>query len=157
MRVAHLAFITVWLCSANSWGRNPMTTAPEDYHEFFEIDLPTSVAVKSESPVEDFILYRFMDNSETILTAYVGNAPDQHGFSSRATLFRTDTVQIASHWDNSTLIKREWLIRLCAGQWPMYLHFFTGKNAEEGDRLASSIQVKAPSECRHPAPGSGSR
>lgn len=157
MKAAHLTFLVIWLCSTNSWGGNSMTIAPEDYRKFFEIELPTGLTVKSESPVEDFILYRFMDKDETILTAYVGNAPDQHGFSSRATLFRTDAVQIASHWDSDTLIRREWLIRLCTGQWPKYLHLFTGKNAEKGDRLASSIQVKAPSECRYPDPGSGSR
>ena len=148
MKAAHLAFLVVWLCSANSWCGDSMTIVPEDYRKFFEIDLPTGLTVKPESPVEDFILYRFMDKEETILTAYVGNAPDQHGFGSGATLFRTDAVQIASHWDSGALIRREWLIRLCSGQWPKYLHFFTGKDAVKGDRLASSIHVKASSECR---------
>lgn len=157
MRVPHLVFLLAWLCSASSWGGASMTTSLEDYRKFFEVDLPKNVTVKSESPVEDFILYRFIDKDGPILTAYVGNAPNRQGFSSKAALFRAGTVQIVSHWDGGALVRREWLIQLCSGQWPEYLHFFTGKDAVKGDRLASSIHVKASSECQHSAPRSGSR
>ena len=148
MRVNHLALLLLWFAFASAWSDAAMTNPLPSHRQYFEIDLPVGVTVTAESPVEDFILYRFQDKGETILTVYVGNAPNQKGFGSGAIIFRTDALQVASTWEGRVLVRREWLIRRCTKQWPQFLHLITGKNAERGDRLAFSVRVRTPSGCQ---------
>lgn len=151
MRKTLSVISATWLCLffTSSWAGDPMAMrTSESYREYFEIDLPIGITVVSESPVEDFVLYKFSEHGKIILTVYLGNAPDQKGFKSKASQFRAGTVQISSNWTNEVLARREWLIQRRSSGWPQYLHIFTGEDAGKGDRLASSIRVKSLSETR---------
>ena len=148
MKLVFFAVTFAFLFLSNGWAGDAMTaTASHGYKEYFDIDLEGDITVTAESPVEDFVLYKFSDHGMIILTAYLGNAPDQKIFKSKAAQFRAGVVQIASDSASGTLIRREWLIQLCASGWPQYLHLFTGKNAGKGDSLASSVRDKLSPTC----------
>lgn len=119
-----------------------MSSQSKNYRQYFDIDLPPGFSVAAESPVEDFVLFRFSDKGRVVLTVYVGNAPDRSMLSKKASVFTAEHVQIVSLWKQGSLSRRDWIIQRCATGWPQYIHAFTGERPLEGDKLASSISVR---------------
>lgn len=149
MSVTNLHSVSTALLLASTVIANAQTIAEDwkDYGRYFGIELTEGVSVAAESPVEDFILYRFEKQRRALLTVYVGNTPERPVPAVDASVFEAGGVRVVSKWDREgKLLRRDWFVRLCQQGWPQYLHAFTGKDAGGGDRLASSLKVKASHE-----------
>ncbi|MDY0014093.1 MAG: hypothetical protein RBS40_14545 [Rhodocyclaceae bacterium] len=147
MSLANLHSVSAALLLASTMIANAQTMAEDrkDHSRYFGIELTEGVSVAAESPVEDFILYRFEKQRKVLLTVYVGNTPERPISAVDATVFEAGGVRVVSKWDRKgKLLRRDWFVRLCQQGWPQYLHAFTGEDARAGDRLASSLKVKAP-------------
>lgn len=149
MSIANLHLISAAFLLAPIMIANAHTMAEDwkDYSHYFSIDLPQGVLVAAESPVEDFVLYRFEKQRITVLTVYVGNTPEHIVPAVDASTFEAGGVRVVSKWDRKgRLLRRDWFVRLCQQGWPQHLHAFTAEDVGAGDRIGSSLKVKSPHE-----------
>ena len=66
--------LAVLLVAALAWSQ-PKTSRIRSLEGGLSIACPGEIGVKKESPVEDFVLYRFSDSSGPFLLLYLGNQP----------------------------------------------------------------------------------
>jgi hypothetical protein len=107
------------------------------------LDVPTSVKLVQQSPVEDFILAQFTTEEALIVSAYIGNAPsfpgpDCSGPTKNTMVNRLHAQEVSGRSDSSCL--KEILVDLgTKGSWPRYVHFRIQRSSENHVRLAAAI------------------
>lgn len=110
----------------------------------FAVTLPEGVTVSEESPVEDFILYKFKNSSgKTFLVAYLGNHPQALPRESKASKssisgFPAETVR----WSGPSNAKYGGVrVRLQSEGWPSLIQFTYGPLGEDDAVLAEQISA----------------
>jgi hypothetical protein len=113
----------------------------------FRLSLGSSVEVREESPVEDFVLYTFTRRGVDLLHAYSGNHPQfpawfEHGTPERHMLINGLGARCLAGEKDGTF-SRECLILLTEHPLPHYVHVWydslTGEEKERADTIISSI------------------
>ena len=127
-----LVGICLFVCSCTWYttGRMELDQLTEYKNEGFSLQHPKNVVVQKETPVEDFNIYKFLYNKDTLLSAYVGNQPsfkpDVEGIISQENGFinALPFERIRTREPNGT-IRVEVLIKFSEGRdGPMFMHFW---------------------------------
>jgi len=110
----------------------------------FAITLPEGVTVSEESPVEDFILYKFTNSSgKTFMIAYLGNQPKalpRESKASKSTIsgLPAETVR----WSDPNNARHGGLrVRLQPEGWPSFIQFTYGPLGDADATLAEQISA----------------
>lgn len=125
-----LCLLCVFLSSCTSNTNSVRKSEAQEYKfDGFSLRYPKNITIKKKTPVEDFDLYEFVYEGQTILSAYVGNFPqDHHANTEKGTINGLMSESFVTK-DSNGSEKNEVLIKFSDRRnWPSYIHFWYPSN-----------------------------
>ncbi len=127
---------------------NAGTTVEQPIEGGFAVTLPEGVTVSEESPVEDFILYKFKNSAgKLFLVAYLGNHPKALNAPRGSTASQSVVSGLLAEitrWPGPNSTKfGDIRLRLQSAGWPSWLQFSYGPLSEADAGIAEQISTSA--------------
>jgi hypothetical protein len=141
--------VVLMIMCSSIYGNDGKTTE-RPIERGFALAIPNGVTVAEESPVEDFILYKFADSTgKLLLVAYLGNHPNALKAPQGANIHKSTIsgVPVESvRWSGPNASKyADVRIRLHQQGWPCWLHFSYGPlgqvEASMAEQIAGSLHA----------------